>query len=97
MPFPKTHTELQYTSHHLEGCQEVDTENLIQHNYASSAYDVARCIRSYHCAVGNKPHNPHNNSSSNKRAEFPLMLVHEKVTWQDLNHANQPVVEPMNE
>ena len=43
-------------------------ENLIQHSNAFSAYDIAWHIGAYHHAIGNKLHNPCNNSCPNERA-----------------------------
>ncbi len=94
---PKPDTKLQHIFHLLDGCLEIGMEYLIQRTNASSAYDVARRIGAHHHAIGNKLHNPCNNSCPNKRAKFTPMPVHKNVTQQDLNHADQPIIEPMLE
>ncbi len=86
-----THIGLHHT------CWEDDMENLIQRTNASSGYDVARHIGWHHHAIGNKLHNPFNNSHPNERAKFTPMPVHEHITRQDINHADQPIIEPMYE
>ncbi len=71
---------------------------LIQRTNASSAYyDVAWRIGAHHHAIGNKFHYPCNNSHPNERAKFTPMPVYKNFTWWDLNHTDQPMIEPMCE
>ncbi len=81
----------------MDGCREVDMENLIQCSNASPAYDVTWSIETYHHVVGNKLHNPCNNSCTNERAKYTPMTVDKKVTGLDLNHMDQTIIEPMHE